>query len=88
LSKPALGAVAIFAFIGNWNNLLDPLIYLRSQNLYTIALGLNLFLGQFVTVVNQLMAVSILALLPILIIFFFAQKVFVQGVTLSGMGGR
>jgi multiple sugar transport system permease protein len=88
LSKPALGAVAIFAFIGNWNNLLDPLIYLRSQNLYTIALGLNLFLGQYVTVVNQLMAVSILALLPILIIFFFAQKVFVQGVTLSGMGGR
>jgi ABC-type glycerol-3-phosphate transport system permease component len=88
LSKPALGAVAIFAFIGNWNNLLDPLIYLRSQSLYTIALGLNLFLGQYVTVVNQLMAVSILALLPILIIFFFAQKVFVQGVTLSGMGGR
>src|SRR3989440_1218154 len=88
LSKPALGAVAIFAFIGSWNNLLDPLIYLRSQNLYTIALGLNLFLGQYVTVVNQLMAVSILALLPILIIFFFAQKVFVQGVTLSGMGGR
>ena len=88
LSKPALGAVAIFAFIGNWNNLLDPLIYLRSQELYTIALGLNLFLGQYVTVVNQLMAVSVLALLPILIIFFFAQKVFVQGVTLSGMGGR
>ena len=88
LSKPALGAVAIFAFIGNWNNLLDPLIYLRSQSLYTIALGLNLFLGQVVTVVNQLMAVSVLALLPILFIFFFAQKMFVQGVTLSGMGGR
>ena len=88
LSKPALGAVAIFAFIGNWNNFLDPLIYLRSQDLFTIALGLNLFKGEYLTVVNQLMAVSILALLPILIIFFFAQKMFVQGVTLSGMGGR
>ncbi len=88
LSKPALGAVAIFSFIGNWNNLLDPLIYLRSQDLYTIALGLNLFLGQYVTVVNQLMAVSILALVPILVIFFFAQKMFVQGVSLTGMGGR
>ena len=88
LSKPALGSVAIFAFIGNWNNFLDPLIYLRSQELYTLALGLNLFRGQYVTVVNQLMAVSIVALLPILVVFFFAQKIFVQGVTLSGMGGR
>jgi len=88
LSKPALGSVAIFAFIGNWNNFLDPLIYLRSQELYTLALGLNLFRGQYVTVVNQLMAVSILALVPILVVFFFAQKIFVQGVTLSGMGGR
>ena len=88
LSKPALGTVAIFAFIGNWNNFLDPLVYLRSQDLFTIALGLNLFRGEYVTVVNQLMAVSILALLPILVIFFFAQKIFVQGITLSGMGGR
>ena len=88
LSKPALGTVAIFAFIGNWNNLLDPLIYLRSQEKYTLALGLNLFRGQFLTVFNQLMAVSILQLLPILIIFFLAQKYFVRGVALSGMGGR
>jgi multiple sugar transport system permease protein len=88
LSKPALGTVAIFAFIGNWNNFLDPLVYLRSQDLFTIALGLNLFRGEYVTVVNQLMAVSILALLPILVIFFFAQKIFVQGIALSGMGGR
>jgi ABC-type glycerol-3-phosphate transport system permease component len=88
LSKPALGTVAIFAFIGNWNNLLDPLIYLRSQNLFTVAIGLNLFRGVYVTVVNQMMAVSILTLLPILIIFFFAQKMFVRGITLSGMGGR
>jgi ABC-type glycerol-3-phosphate transport system permease component len=88
LSTPALASVAIFAFIGNWSNLLDPLIYLRSQELYTLALGLNLFRGQSFTQFNMLMAVSIVTLIPVLVIFFLAQKLFVQGVTLSGMGGR
>jgi ABC-type glycerol-3-phosphate transport system permease component len=88
LSQPALATVAIFAFIGNWSNLLDPLIYIRSQDLYTLALGLNLFRGVNFTQFNLLMAVSIIQLLPVLIIFFLAQKLFVQGVTLTGMGGR
>ena len=88
LSTPALATVAIFAFIGNWSNLLDPLIYIRSQELYTLALGLNLFRGVNFTQFNLLMAVSIIQLLPVLIIFFLAQKLFVQGVTLTGMGGK
>jgi multiple sugar transport system permease protein len=88
LSKPALAAVAIFAFIGNWSNVLDPLIYIRSQDLYTLALGLNLFRGVNLTQFNLLMAVSIITLLPVLIVFFTAQKLFIQGVTLTGMGGR
>lgn len=88
LSKPALATVAIFSFIGNWNNLLDPLIYLRSTEKFTLALGLNLFRGQYFTVYNQLMAVSILTLLPILVLFFVAQKYFIRGVALTGMGGR
>jgi multiple sugar transport system permease protein len=88
LSKPALAAVAIFAFIGNWSNVLDPLIYIRSQDLYTLALGLNLFRGVNLTQFNLLMAVSIITLLPVLIVFFLAQKLFIQGVTLTGMGGR
>ncbi len=88
LSQPALATVAIFAFIGNWSNLLDPLIYIRSQELYTLALGLNLFRGVNFTQFNLLMAVSIIQLLPVLIIFFLAQRLFVQGVTLTGMGGR
>lgn len=88
LSGPALGTVAIFAFIGNWSNLLDPLIYLRSQELYTLALGLNLFRGQNFTQFNMLMAVSIITLVPVLVMFFLSQKLFVQGVTLTGMGGR
>lgn len=88
LSRPALATVAIFAFIGNWNNLLDPLIYLRSTEKFTLALGLNLFRGQHFTAFNQLMAVSIITLIPVLVLFFVSQKYFVQGVTLTGMGGR
>jgi ABC-type glycerol-3-phosphate transport system permease component len=88
LSQPALSTVAIFAFIGNWSNLLDPLIYLRSTELYTLALGLNLFRGQNFTQFNLLMAVSIITLLPVLVVFFFSQRLFVQGVSLTGMGGR
>lgn len=88
LSRPALATVAIFAFIGNWTNLLDPLIYIRSTDLYTLALGLNLFRGQNFTQFNMLMAVSIITLMPVLLVFFFAQRIFVRGVTLTGMGGR
>jgi multiple sugar transport system permease protein len=88
LSKPALATVAVFAFIGNWTNILDPLIYIRSQELYTLALGLNLFRGVNLIQFNWLMAVSIVTLLPVLVVFFLSQRLFVQGITLTGMGGR
>jgi ABC-type glycerol-3-phosphate transport system permease component len=88
LSGPALATVAIFSFIGNWSNLLDPLIYIRSTDLYTLALGLNLFRGANFTQFNMLMAVSIMTLIPELLVFFLSQKLFVQGVQLTGMGGR
>lgn len=88
LSKPALATVAIFAFVGNWNNLLGPLIYLRSTDMFTLALGLNLFNGQYVTFYNQLMAVSVLTILPIVVTFFFAQQYFIRGVTLTGVGEK
>lgn len=88
LSGPALATVAIFAFIGNWSNLLDPLIYIRSEELFTLALGLNLFRGANYTQTNYLMAVSVLTLIPVLFMFFLSQKLFVQGVQLTGMGGR
>ena len=87
LSKPALATIAIFGFIGNWNNFLGPLVYINKQELYTLALGLNLFRGQYVTYYNQLMAVSILSLAPILIIFFFTQKTFIRGIALTGIKG-
>ena len=88
LSKPAIAAIAIFSFVGNWNNFLTPLIYLRTQNNFTLALGLSLFQGQYATQYNQMMAVGIVSLLPILIVFFLAQRTFIEGVRLSGMGGR
>jgi ABC-type glycerol-3-phosphate transport system permease component len=88
LSRPAIAAVAVFAFIGNWNNLLAALIYLRSQDKFTLALALNLFHGQYLTQYNQMMAVSLVTILPIVVLFFIAQKAFIRGVTLTGMGGR
>lgn len=87
-ARPAIATVAVFAFVGNWNNLLAPLIYLRSQDKFTLALGLQLFQGQFQTFYNQMMAVSLLTLVPILIIFVLAQRAFIEGANISGMGGR
>lgn len=88
LIKPALATVAIFAFVGNWNNFLAPLIYLSDMQKNTMALGLRLFRDQYATY-NQhyVMAISVINVAPILLIFFFAQKQFIQGVTLTGIKG-
>ncbi len=88
LVKPALATIAIFAFVGNWNNFMGPLIYLSDINKYTMAIGLRLFQGQH-AVHNQqyLMAVSVLNVTPILVIFFLAQKTFIQGIALTGIKG-
>lgn len=87
-ARPAIATVAIFAFVGNWNNLLAPIIYLRSQNKFTLAVGLQLFQGQYQTFYNQMMAVALITLLPILVIFLLAQRTFIEGVNISGIGGR
>jgi len=85
LSKPALATIAVFAFVGNWNNFMGPLIYLSSQEKFTLALGLRLFQGQFSLQMHLLMAVSMLNVLPLIAIFFFAQRYFVRGITLTGI---
>jgi ABC-type glycerol-3-phosphate transport system permease component len=88
LSKPVLATVAIFAFIGNWNNYLAPLIYLRDEELLTLAIGLNQFRGQFGNIdYHLMMAVAVLVLIPVLVIFFVGQRWFVQGIALTGMKG-
>lgn len=87
LTKPALAACGIFTFNATWNDVLGPLIYLTSESKSTLALGLMQFRGPHRTDWHYLMAASVVAMLPVLIIFFFAQKYFIQGVTITGLKG-
>lgn len=89
LSVPALVVVAIFSFLQHWNDFLAPLIYLNNINLWTVAigiLGLKGALGSRDTT-NLMMAMSTLMLLPIIAIFFVAQRAFIQGIVLTGLKG-
>jgi multiple sugar transport system permease protein len=88
LSGPVMAALAIFTFQGTWNDFLWPLVVTGSDNMRTIPVGLSYFVGQYSTAWNLLMAGSVIALLPVLVIYLLAQKTFVQGITLTGMGGR
>lgn len=90
LSKPALGTVAIFSFFWRWNDFMEPLIYLKSPRLRTLALALAFFrdeTGQTMVPWNLLMAVSLLIALPCLLVFFFFQRSFVEGIALTGIKG-
>ena len=88
LSTPVLAALTIFVFLGSWNDFLWPLVVSNSNATRTIPVGLATFRGQFNTDWHLLMAGSVIALLPVLIVYVIAQKRFVEGITLSGMGGR
>ncbi len=85
LSKPALAIVAVFSFTWTWSDFMGPLIYLNSLNKFTIALGLRAFQTQYAIKFQPLMAMSTVALIPVLVLFFIAQKYLVQGITLTGM---
>lgn len=87
LCKPALAAVAIFAFIRNWNSFLYPLIYLNDLDKYTLQLGLNMYRGQYYSEFHLMMAVSLMVLVPVIAVFFVAQKYFIQGIALTGIKG-
>lgn len=88
LAKPALATVVIFAFIGNWNNFLMPLIYIRKMDEQVLAVGLNMFRGMYGNVeFHYMMAVALIVLMPVLVIFFFGQRLFVQGIALTGIKG-
>ena len=89
LSKPAMAVIGIFCFQTHWNDFLGPLIYLNNVNLRTLALGLYAFRaipGQL-PMFHLLMAASLWMALPVLLLFFFAQRYFIQGVVLSGIKG-
>lgn len=87
LAKPALATVTIFTFMGVWNDFMGPLIYLNKPLTYTLALGLNFFKGQYVSNWNMLMAASLVMMLPLIILFFAAQKAFIEGITVTGIKG-
>ena len=88
LSGSALATVTIFQVLGHWNEFLDPLIYINSMEKYTIALALRTFQNIRSQRVNYLMAISLLQVLPVLLLFFSAQKYFIRGIQLSGLSGR
>lgn len=87
LSVPVLTVIAILTFKDNWNDFMNPLIYLNNAKLFTLSLGLAFFNGQYDVQMNLLMAASVAIMLPVLIVFFFAQKAFVEGITLTGLKG-
>ncbi|MGA2602647.1 MAG: carbohydrate ABC transporter permease [Verrucomicrobiia bacterium] len=88
LCRPALMVVALFQFMYTWNDFLGPLIYLTKQDDYTLALGLQLFQSQHGgTEWHYLMAASTLVALPIIILFFFTQKTFIEGISMTGIKG-
>lgn len=87
LSKPALVTVAIFTFMFNWNDFVQPLIYLSSMDNRTLSLGLMAFKDYYIVEWNLLMAASLVVVLPCLVLFFFAQKYFIQGIVITGVKG-
>jgi ABC-type glycerol-3-phosphate transport system permease component len=84
LSRPALATVAVFAFLGAWNDFMGPLVYLSTNETFTISLGLSLFQGSHYTQLHYLMPMSLVATLPVLILFLAAQRYFVQGIVTTG----
>jgi ABC-type glycerol-3-phosphate transport system permease component len=87
LSGPGLATLGIFTFMGSWNSFLVPLIVINKIDLRTVPLGLAALQGSNEIRLNAVMAASTLSILPILLVFFFAQKYFVQGVVLTGIKG-
>jgi len=85
LAKPALLTVALFTFLWNWNDFMGPLVYLTDNSKYTLAVGLQQFLGQHDAEWSKLMAMSTLMALPVIVLFFLTQKSFVKGIALTGI---
>lgn len=88
LSGPVVAALTVFNFQASWNDFLWPLVVTNSETMRTIPIGLSSFQGQYSTEWHLLMAGSVVALLPVLIIYIIGQNWFVRGIALSGMGGR
>lgn len=87
LCKPALVTLAMFTFVGNWNNFVGPLIYLNTEELFTLPLIINSFRSAYAVDWGLLMAGSTVAVLPLLLIYLFAQRSFIEGIAATGLKG-
>lgn len=87
LATPALVTVGLFAFIGAWTDFINPLIYLTEERTFTLALGLQTFIGRHSSEWNLLLAAATVVTLPLLFVFFLAQKTFIQGIAMGGVKG-
>jgi multiple sugar transport system permease protein len=85
LSGPVIATLCIYSFVRTWNDFMGPMIYFDSEANKTIPLGIRMFIGQYSTEYGQLMAASVLSLIPVVIVFLLFQRFFVQGVATSGM---
>jgi len=86
-ARPALIAVSIFHFLWAWNNFYEPLIYLHSRENWTVAIGLQTFDALYSVNTHLIMAASVVMVIPPILLFFFAQRIFTQGVVFSGIKG-
>lgn len=85
--RPAIATVAVFSFQAAWTDFLSPLIYLHDQSKYTISLGLSFFRSSYDVRWSYLMAASLVTMLPMIAVFFVAQKAFIEGIALTGIKG-
>ncbi|MBN8636734.1 MAG: ABC transporter permease subunit [Anaerolineae bacterium] len=88
LSKPAIATVIIFTFWWTWNSFLEPFIFLSSPDLFPVSVGLNFFNDQYGTIFyDRLIAASVMSMVPMIVLFFFAQRYFIEGIQLTGLKG-
>ncbi|MFC5820854.1 carbohydrate ABC transporter permease [Nonomuraea harbinensis] len=87
LSKPALASLALLTFVSTWNDYMGPFIYLTSNELWTVQLGLRSFVGQYQADYAMIMTGAVLSVLPVMVIFLFGQRYFIQGIATSGLKG-
>ena len=87
LSMPSLICVGLFTFLNTWNDLINPLIYLSKEKFYTIQLGLRTYIGMYNAQWHLLMAAAVFVILPVMIVFLFGQKYFVEGIVTTGLKG-
>ncbi|MBO7711138.1 MAG: carbohydrate ABC transporter permease [Lachnospiraceae bacterium] len=87
LCKPALMTVCVFTFMNTWNDFIGPMIYLKDPKMSTVSLGLQMFISQYTTEWHLMMAAATVAIVPMIIMFFIAQRYFIEGMTFAGIKG-